>query len=54
MKQPDVSRLMQTAMDYFDYTMEVQDLGDCLEVTGRRGGDVCTYRFYLDGRITER
>lgn len=38
----------------FDKIIDTYDCGDFVEITGRIGGDVITYRVYNDGRICER
>ena len=41
-------------MEYLDYIMECSEELDFVEVTGRAGGDVVTYRIYDDGSMYVR
>ena len=46
--------LMNIALDHLDYELETYVQYDFVEVTGKKGGDVLTFRVYLDGSIYER
>lgn len=37
-----------------EYTIEVYEARDFVEVVGRAGGDILTYRVYDNGRIGQR
>lgn len=54
MTKQELENINETIDDYFDYVMRTVVQGDFIEVTGCRGGDVRTYRFYSSGLITER
>lgn len=49
-----VQRAQDRALESLDYIMECQEALDFVEVVGRMGGDVITYRIYDDGRMYER
>ena len=34
--------------------LESENLGDCVEVTGKEGGDTITFRIYDEDRVYER
>lgn len=44
----------ERALESFDYVMDCREVPDFVEVTGRMGGNVITYRVYDDGSICER
>lgn len=44
----------EKALEYPDYIMECSEELDFVEVTGRVGGDVVTYRVYDDGSMYVR
>lgn len=46
--------MLQKAHDYFDSIVDYYPTTEFLEVTGLRGGESHTYRFYYNGLITER
>lgn len=37
-----------------DTIIETFECGDYIEVTGRAGGDILTYRIYSNGQVVER
>lgn len=45
---------MDIVLEQMDYTMDYHTAPDFVEVTGRVGGDVITYRIYDDGSVYER
>ena len=47
-------KAMELALERLDYIMDYQMAPDFVEVTGRVGGDVVTYRIYDDGSVYER
>ena len=49
-----VSKAQDRALESLDYVMECHEAPDFVEVTGRMGGDVITYRVFDDGRIYEK
>lgn len=49
-----VKRVQERALESLDYVMDYHVDPDFVEVTGRMGGDVVTYRIYDDGRMYER
>ena len=49
-----VKKAMELALEQLDYIMDSYVAPDFVEVTGRMGGDVITYRIYDDGSIYER
>ena len=46
-----VNRAQDRALENLDYVMDCYETPDFVEVTGRMGGDVITYRVFDDGRI---
>ena len=46
-----VNRAQDRALESLDYVMDCYETPDFVEVTGRMGGDVITYRVFDDGRI---
>lgn len=53
-KNERTDRAQEKALEYLDYIMECYEALDFVEVTGRVGGDVVTYRIYDDGRMYVR
>lgn len=49
-----VNRAQERALERLDYIMDCYETPDFVEVTGRMGGDVVTYRIYDDGTVYER
>ena len=49
-----VRKAMDIALKQLDYIIDYYDTPDFVEVTGRVGGDVVTYRIYDDGSVYER
>lgn len=50
-KNGRTDRAQERALEYLDYIMECSEELDFVEVTGRAGGDVVTYRIYDDGSM---
>ena len=46
-----VNRAQDRALERLDYVMDYYETPDFVEVTGRMGGDVITYRVFDDGRM---
>ena len=38
----------------FDVILDIVEIFDFIEITGRRGGDVETYRIYKDGTVVQK
>ena len=38
----------------FDVVLDIVEIFDFIEITGRRGCDVETYRIYKDGTVVQR
>ncbi len=53
-KNGRTGRAQEKALKYLDYVMECFETPDFVEVTGRVGGDVVTYRVYDDGSMYVR
>ena len=49
-----VKKAMELALERLDYIMEYYIAPEFVEITGRMGGDVITYRIYDDGSMYER
>lgn len=57
MKKPKLTAKMKKALDKipsYSELLSAYDLGDCIEFTIDRWGDVCTYRVYNNGNVCER
>lgn|GEM_PF-3016765 len=46
-----IRKAQDKAMEHLDYIMETVDVPDFVEIVGRVGGDVVTYRVYDDGSL---
>lgn len=49
-----VERALNKALEYLEHIIEYATAPEFVEITGRMGGDVITYRIYDDGSIYER
>lgn len=49
-----VRKAMELALEHLDYIIDHRTAPDFVEVTGRMGGDVVTYRICNDGSMYER
>jgi hypothetical protein len=49
-----LKQLMEEAEKTFDTIIDYYSTTEFLEVTGTRGGEYHTYRFYYSGQVTER
>ena len=49
-----VKRALDIAVERLDYVIDYNATPDFVEVTGKMGGDVITYRIYDDGSVYER
>ena len=49
-----VEKEVNIALEHLEYIIDHRTTPDFVEVTGRVGGDVVTYRIYNDGSIYER
>ena len=49
--QERMNRAQDRALENLDYVMDCYETPDFVEVTGRMGGDVITYRVFDDGRM---
>lgn len=49
-----VDRAQEKVLECLDYIMECSETPDFVEMAGRVGGDVVTYRVYDDGTMYER
>lgn len=49
-----VKKAMKLALEHLDYIIDHRTAPDFVEVTGKMGGDVVTYRIYNDGSMYER
>ena len=49
-----VENAIEKALVSLDYIIDYRSALDFVEVTGRMGGDVITYRVYDDGSMYER
>lgn len=49
-----VKKAMDIALERLDYIIEHYATPDFVDVTGKMGGDVITYRIYDDGSVYER
>lgn len=49
-----VNKAQDKALESLDYILDCVETPDFVEVVGKMGGDVITYRIYDDGRVYER
>ena len=49
-----IKKAQDKALDRLDYILETVSALDFVEVVGRVGGDVVTYRVYNDGSVCEK
>lgn len=49
-----VKKAMEIALEQLDYIMDYYAAPDFVDVTGKKGGDVITYRIYNDGSVYGR
>ena len=49
-----VKKAMDIALEQLDYIIDYEVTTDFLEIVGKIGGDVITYRIYDDGAVYER
>ena len=49
-----VKKAMDIALERLDYIIDYEVTTDFVEIIGKKGGDVITYRIYDDGAIYER
>ena len=49
-----VNKAQDRALENLDYVMDCYEATDFVEVTGRMGGDVITYRVFDDDRMYEK
>lgn len=49
-----VKKAQDKALERLDYILETVPTPDFVEIVGRVGGDVVTYRVYNDGSVCEK
>ena len=49
-----VRKAQDKALEHLDYILETTPTLDFVEIVGRVGGDVVTYRVYNDGSVYEK
>lgn len=49
-----VRKAQDKALEHLDYILETVPALDFVEIVGRVGGDVVTYRVYNDGSVCEK
>ena len=49
-----IRKVQDKALEYLDYILETTPTPDFVEIVGRVGGDVVTYRVYNDGSVYEK
>jgi hypothetical protein len=49
-----VRKAQDKALEHLDYILETIPAPDFVEIVGRVGGDVVTYRVYNDGYVYEK
>ena len=49
-----VKRAMDIALERLDYIIDYEATTDFIEIVGKMGDDVITYRIYDDGSVYER
>lgn len=48
------SDIRKRAKSIFDKILSFEETGNQIDVVGKRGGDVCHFRFYSDGTMVEK
>ena len=46
--------IRKKAKSIFDKILSFEETGNKIDVVGKRGGDVCHFRFYSDGTMVEK
>lgn len=49
-----IADIRKRAKSIFDKIISFEETGSQIDVVGKRGGDVCHFRFYSDGTIVEK
>lgn len=49
-----IRKAQDKVMEHLDYILETVSTPDFVEIVGRVGGDVVTYRVYDDGSVYEK
>ena len=49
-----IRKAQDKVMEHLDYILETVSALDFVEIVGRVGGDVVTYRVYNDGSVCEK
>ncbi len=49
-----IRKAQDKVMEHLDYILETVPTSDFVEIVGRVGGDVVTYRVYDDGSVYEK
>ncbi len=49
-----VEKAQNKVLEHLDYILETVSASDFVEIVGRIGGDVVTYRVYNDGFVCEK
>ena len=49
-----ITEIKQKAKDIFDVILDFSEMNDQIDVVGKRGGDICHFRFYSDGTMVEK
>lgn len=53
MSKSKIQELLRKAQKHFDYLLDYEIRNNCIQVIGSRGGDICVYRLYENGMMTE-
>ena len=46
--------IKRQAKNIFDKILEFDEMNDQIDVVGKRGGDICHFRWYADGTMVEK
>jgi hypothetical protein len=49
-----IASIRKEAKGIFDKIMSFEEMGDQIDVVGKRGGDICHFRWYADGTMVEK
>lgn len=49
-----MKELIEEYKSMFDTILEIVEIFDFVEITGKRGGDIETYRIYKDGTVVQK
>lgn len=49
-----LAEIKRKVKDIFDVVYSFDEMNEQIDVVGKRGGDTCHFRFYVDGTVVEK